>query len=555
MELTGIHIDTEYAKRLHQKYQSKLDDIDKKIDEELNKLAPTIEKWRQSPDANVSIKGGKTKNQQLTNPINFSSPLQVAIIFYDILKVPVINKKQPRSTDKATLDIIAERYDIPLAKLKKERAAIKILLDTFIDKLPTNINVKDNKLHCEFNQYGAVTGRFSSSSPNLQNIPSHAYDIRKMFVPSKNNVFVGSDYSGQEIRLMAALSNSKSMKQALKEGKDLYVVIAQQIYHNNYEDNLEFYPEGTILEIDGKKTVCGKNYVNIEGKKRRGVAKMINLAILYGMGPNLLSKKIESTYQEAQSILNNFFKEFPDVKTFIDNTQQKAKTLYYVEDFMGRRRHLRELTLSPYEAKYKDTDKMLKENFNPLLICSSKKLDTSLLDKYLDKCKNLKNPSEFSELSKNASQEGVILTSNQSTIAMAERQAVNFVVQGSAASLTKMAMVDIAKDKILNDLGFKLVLTIHDEVIGECPKENAEEVGKRLSYLMVNASHNLLDVPFKCDAEISNYWGEEVLESSVKKDYETLLSKMSQQEAFQKLCDIHSEFLPNQLKELVDIFN
>lgn len=99
-----------------------------------------------------------------------------------------------------------------------------------------------------------------------------------MFVPKKGNLFVGADFSGQEMRVMAALSKCKRMIDTYKAGKDVYVLIAQQVFHNRYEDNLEFYPEGTVIEVEGKKIVCGKDTnVNIEGKKRRSIAKMVML--------------------------------------------------------------------------------------------------------------------------------------------------------------------------------------------------------------------------------------------------------------------------------------
>lgn len=171
MELTGININVEYAKRLHNKYQKMLDEIDSEISKELVNLQPKIDEWLKTDDANVLVGGSvhkKPKKEQLTNPINLSSSTQMAIVFYDILKVPQINKDKPRSTDKATLDEIADRFDIPLAKLKKKRGGIKILLDTFIDALPAQLSTKDNKIHCEYQQYGAKTGRLSCSAP-MQN--------------------------------------------------------------------------------------------------------------------------------------------------------------------------------------------------------------------------------------------------------------------------------------------------------------------------------------------------------------------------------------------------
>ena len=205
MELRGVCIDVPFAQRLSAKLHRKLDEIDKLMEEELESYKPKIAAWRLTEDAQkrepiidkksglqkVDKKGNpqfsKTKSEQLDDPVNMSSPTQKAILLYDVLKLKSPDKKKPRSTDKATL----AKMDFPLGKLISKRNNYEHLLNSFVDTLPTMLNPKDGKLHGQFHQLGkeehnVVTGRFSSSDPNLQQIPAkgEGVSIRMMFKPS-----------------------------------------------------------------------------------------------------------------------------------------------------------------------------------------------------------------------------------------------------------------------------------------------------------------------------------------------------------------------------------
>lgn len=188
MELTGICIDKEYAKRLSDKTHKIANDIDEKINKELNSYKDIISNWRKTEEANyhptskTKNKDGnfniqKSKNEQLFDPPQVTSPTQLAILLYDVLKTPVIDKGKPRGTGEDILN----KINLPICKLILEKRGIEKLLNTYIDKLPECVNEKDGRLHAHFNQLGAGTGRFSSSDPNLQNIPSHEKNIRLMF--------------------------------------------------------------------------------------------------------------------------------------------------------------------------------------------------------------------------------------------------------------------------------------------------------------------------------------------------------------------------------------
>lgn len=202
MELTGIEIDKEYAQRLSDKYHSMLNKVQTKIEAQLHEYKDVIAHWRltddanfhprsDKPDKNGEYKLKKSKSEQLKDPPELTSPSQFAILLYDVLKIPAVDKDNPRGTG----EDILKRIDNPLCSLVLEQRGIDKLIGTYIDKLPKCVNEKTNRLHAQFKQLGTETGRFSSSDPNLQNIPSHEKAIRMMFKATDGYVMVGSDFS------------------------------------------------------------------------------------------------------------------------------------------------------------------------------------------------------------------------------------------------------------------------------------------------------------------------------------------------------------------------
>lgn len=178
MEDTGIAFDVEYAKELSEKYH-------KQLDENLNEFYRILDMYK---DEIESYKIANP-NHKLSDPISVSSPTQLAILFYDILKIEPVDEKSPRGTGVEVL----EKIDNPLCKAILDYRATDKLLSTYIDKLPECVNPKTGRIHCGLNQYGAKTGRMSSDNPNMQNIPSHNKDIRKMFVATNKEYEVFSD--------------------------------------------------------------------------------------------------------------------------------------------------------------------------------------------------------------------------------------------------------------------------------------------------------------------------------------------------------------------------
>ena len=253
MELTGITFDFDYAERLRQKYVPKRDNLEKLLYEQLDSYKDQINKWRESDDAQ-QIVGKKTKSEQLDDPIKVTSPTQLAIFIYDVLKTPPVDNKQPRGTGEDILKKLKDKYDF--CKTILDYRELNKLIDTYIEKLPKEVGV-DGRIHCSFNQVGTDTGRYSSSEPNLQNIPSGNHEIRLLFKAAEGKMIIGCDYSAQEPRLTAFYAKDDKMKQAYEDKKDLYAVIAQSMFENNYEDNLEFYPDGTEVISDGKRIISG----------------------------------------------------------------------------------------------------------------------------------------------------------------------------------------------------------------------------------------------------------------------------------------------------------
>lgn len=205
LELMGVCIDSEYAHRLSNKYHKMIDETNTQIDLEILKYSDQINAWRSTSEANYKPtstkpnKNGeytlqKSKNEQLADPPQISSPTQFAILLYDVLKTPVVDKKSPRGTG----EDILEKIGSPLCKLVLQKRGLDKLIGTYIDKLPECVNPKDNRLHAKFSQLGAATGRFSSQDPNLQNIPSGEKAIRMMFkatdgeyeIKKQNNCFI-----------------------------------------------------------------------------------------------------------------------------------------------------------------------------------------------------------------------------------------------------------------------------------------------------------------------------------------------------------------------------
>ena len=349
------------------------------------------------------------------------------------------------------------------------------------------------------------------------------------------------------------MSQDPSMIKAYNEGKDLYSVIASMSFDRKYEDCLEFYPEGTEVMFEGQKVITGyKTHQNKEGKNYRSMAKSILLGIEYGRGAKSVGEQIGKSKEEAQKIIDNFFKSFPKVKEFIDASINDAHTRGYVTDVAGRRRRLPDAQLSKYDIKMKDNSSGT-ANFNPLLGCKDR-VDTKLIEKY---SKLLNKPyiarKEYESIQQRGLLEGVEIHDNTGFIAQAERQAVNSRIQGGAASLTKWALISIYNDKRLRDIGAYLINTVHDEILLEVPEQYSEEAEKLLVDNMVNSAKDWVhNVPMKCDTYNTPCWYLDEFFVTVESEFKKLLDKgMEPRDAYEEVAKVRTESTRSQLYEIV----
>lgn len=484
MEDNGVLIDLDYVNKLSEKYHKLLDEAIDDFNAELDNYKDDIEAYRI-----------KNPNAKLDNPINVSSTQQLAILLYDIIGVQSVDKKKPRGTG----EDILEKIDIPLCKKILKFREISKLISTYIDKMPECVNPNDGRIHCRFNQYGAKTGRFSSDNPNLQNIPSHNKDIRKMFVASDGYVLMSSDFSQQEPKALAALCRKhgdSQMYDTFMQGKDLYSEIASKAFSKPYEECKEFNADGTT---------------NKAGKERRTQAKSILLGVLYGRGVASIAEQLKCSTEKAQNIKDSVFKAFPAIGKFEQDSLDMAYEEGYVTTVCGRKRRLPDLQLDEYEFKLKDGAKSSVDVLDFSDDIDDTSVDEKLVEKYLRKLRKCKYW-EKRKIFEQANEEGIWIVDNGGKIADATRQCVNARIQGSAADLTKLAMIDLNNDERLKELGLRLLIQVHDEVIAECPIENAKECSERLALIMSKAAEKILEMPIKCDVTLTREWyGEEVL--------------------------------------------
>lgn len=364
--------------------------------------------------------------------------------------------------------------------------------------------------------------------------------LLKKIKTKREYVLCGSDFSQQEPRLLSAFSGDDAMINSYRQGKDLYATLASRIFSNGYWDNMEHFEDGTP---------------NPEGKKRRSKTKRLLLGIMYGMGAASIAVSIDGTVEEAQEIIDNFYKGFPTVKKWMDVSKENAKKYGYVEDIWGRRRRLPDIQLKPYQVEFKDKTKN-DGDFNPLLgSLGLVKNDTSkLLDEYYNKAIKTKSRKEVEELASKAEKDGIILHSNSNKIAQAERQCVNARIQGSAATMSKKAMIKVHNDKTLNDLDFHMLIAVHDELIGECPAEYADQVAERLTDVMKHAAEPDVIVPFKCDPTIEKSWYYSDYSDVLNEEYQKRIDKgENQKDVLTDIFSSHSECTPEQLCEMLNI--
>lgn len=291
MEYEGVRVNAEFL----QDYSKVLDTMIRDVEREIYKQA-----------------GGD---------FNISSPKQVGEILFDRLKIPYKGKKTSSgqySTDVDKLQDLSFEHKI-VADILEHRKFTK-LKTTYVDALPLMINERDGRIHSNFNQARAATGRLSSENPNLQNIPiknEAGREIRKAFVPRNNDfVLLAADYSQIELRIIAEISKDEAMLNAFIDGNDFHKATAAKVY--------------------------GVDYDEVNSTQRRN-AKTVNFSITYGAGATNLSRQLGIPRSEATDLIANYFKQFNGLKRYMDETVEFARDNGYVQTLAGRKRVLRDI--------------------------------------------------------------------------------------------------------------------------------------------------------------------------------------------------------------------
>ncbi len=350
---------------------------------------------------------------------NIASPKQVGEVLFEHMKIDAKAKKTKSgqySTSEETLTKLKGKHEI-IDKILDFRG-LKKLLNTYVEALPQLVNSRTNKIHTTYNQAMVVTGRLSSTNPNLQNIPIRDEDgreIRKAFITSdEQHRFLSADYSQVELRLMAHLSQDKHMLEAFNNGEDIHAATAAKIYK---------IPLSEVTDDMRRK------------------AKTANFGIIYGISAFGLAERLNISRSEAKELIDGYFENFPQVKAYMDKSIEVARENGYVQTVFGRKRNLPDIN----------------------------------------------------------SRNGVVR-------GMAERNAINAPIQGTAADIIKMAMVAIQKELKKQKLKSKMILQVHDELNFDVLNDELDQVKEIVKNGMENACK--LSVPLSVDMGVGINWHE-----------------------------------------------
>lgn len=484
---TGIYLDTDVSNALITRYH-------KEISDEEAKLAVMVQEIIDKNIYKVPTKAKKPFNTG--KDFNCTSPLHVKYLLYTLMGLPDNVGKKKGSTDKDVLNDI----NLPITNQILKVRSLSTLINTFVDKLPNSVT-PDGRIHAQFNSVIAATGRMSSSSPNLQNIPSHAVDIRHMFRATPGYVLISSDYSAQEPRVTAFISGDPKMQQAFRDGRDVYATVASFAFGVPYEQCLEFHPETHEYQP--------------EGKQRRNEAKFILLGISYGrsvpsIADQLYGKRTDMSDEEkvskAQEVYDKVLNSFPHLRNAMIGAENQARTKGYVETILGRRRHLPNMQLPKYE--FTAMPGYVNPDIDPLDLSTLDNKDSiplRIVKQLTKEFESLKYWGQVVKRTKELAEQKIRVINNKAKIAEESRKTLNSVIQGSAADQTKMAMIALYHNEEWKKIGGRLLIPVHDELIAEVPEEYKDEGGRILSQTMIDAA-SFLPFPSKCDVEMCIHW-------------------------------------------------
>jgi DNA polymerase I len=387
MEIEGININTEYLKTLSVALTEDIDRLEKAI------------------------------YTQAGEEFNIASPKQLGVVLFENLKLidkPKKTKTGQYATGEDILSYLAKDHQI-IRDIQDYRQ-YKKLQSTYVDALPNEINPKTGRIHTEYAQAVAATGRLSSNNPNLQNIPirtERGREVRKAFIPrNEDYVLLAADYSQIELRIIAALSEEETMMNAFKNGEDIHASTAAKVFN---------IP------------------INEVTREQRSNAKTVNFGIIYGVSAFGLSNQTNLTRSEAKELIDTYYETYPKLKAYMSSQVDFARENGYVETVLNRRRYLKDIN------------------------------------------------------SRNAVVRGA-----------AERNAVNAPIQGSAADIIKLAMINIHKRFEKENFKSKMILQVHDELVFDAHKDELIILKSIIKHEMENAFS--LKVPLDVEIGVGNNW-------------------------------------------------
>lgn len=318
---------------------------------------------------------------------------------------------------------------------------------------------------------------------------------------------MSSDFSQQEPRILCHLCQDENLIHSYASGRDIYAEMASKAFHTTYEDCREFYVDENGNKILGDD---GEPIENVEGHKRRSRIKGVLLGLLYGESTATMAEGAGVSTEEAQQIIDDFFNAYPRIREYIERQQELAKKRGYTLTLWGRKRVIPNIQKPEFEFSYNENRKV---DFNPMFWSNdvaSIEVKEETKQYYIQQLENA-NYTKKMKIIEKAKLDGVDIRDNRKLIAEANRKVVNSIVQGSAADMSKLAMLKLATNKELRDLGFRQLFPVHDEIIGECPMENKDRCAELMSQLMIEAGAEKVSVPMKCDvAKFINWEGEGV---------------------------------------------
>ena len=378
METEGINLDVNFLKNLSKKTTEELDEITKKIFE---------------------LSGEE---------FNISSPKQLGEILFEKMRIsdkPKKTKTGQYSTSEETLTELASKNDV--VKFVLDYRSISKLLNTYIDSLPKQLYKSTNRIHTEYVQTVASTGRLSSINPNLQNIPirtSRGKEIRKAFIAKNKDYFLmAADYSQIELRIIASLSKEENMINAFKNNEDIHSSTASAVFN---------VPLNKVT------------------KEQRSNAKVVNFGIIYGVSAFGLSNQTNMNRKESKELIEKYFEKYPKLNQYMNNQISFARDNGFVETILGRRRYLKDIN-----------------------------------------------------------------SQNSIVRGAAERNAINAPIQGSAADIIKIAMINIQNKLSSGNYISKMLLQVHDELVFDVFKPELNEI--------INLTRNEMEQAYKINVPLT----------------------------------------------------